>query len=235
MADRYTLRDAALPRYNIAPGQQVFALCQGSSAEDEKEEAHSCRWLSWGLTPSPALPALRRHSWSIRSARLPHDLPLRSVLRRSRCLLVADGFYEWKWLEASRRQPYYVSLRDGAPFYFAGLWQPGRAGRHSCALLTTSPNSLVGSITDRMPVILDGAAAEAWLDPALDDVDRLLRMLTPYSSNAMTVHQVSPRVDDPRIDDARCIEPYLPLRSFGAESKQPARIHARDACDLGLG
>ena len=129
--------------------------------------------------------------------------------RERRCLVLADGYYEWK-REGTRKQPYYIRLKHERPFAFAGLWDRwnGEDGKtiESCAILTTKPNERVASIHDRMPVILQPAAYEPWLDPGVQDATRLVPFLTPYPADAMIAAPVSRRVNDPRVDDARCLE-----------------------------
>jgi putative SOS response-associated peptidase YedK len=133
----------------------------------------------------------------------------RKAFRQRRCLVVADGFYEWKKLNG-RKQPYYIHLQDGRPFAFAGLWEHwGRGGEHidSCTILTTGANELVGSIHDRMPVLLDPAGYDVWLDPDVQDAKRLETLLVPYTSEAMAAYRVSTLVNNPKADEPKCIEP----------------------------
>jgi putative SOS response-associated peptidase YedK len=134
----------------------------------------------------------------------------RAALRRRRCLVVADGFYEWQ-PQGKRKQPYYIRLRQGRPFGFAGLWEvwegPEHARLESCTLLTTAANDLVRPIHDRMPVIIAPADYQPWLDAAVDDTQQLLPLLRPYPGEEMTAYAVGPLVNNPGNDDPRCIEP----------------------------
>jgi len=133
----------------------------------------------------------------------------RKPFRERRCLVPADGYYEWK-REGSRKQPYHIRLNSERPFAFAGLWDwwSDEEGQsiESCAILTTKPNERLASIHDRMPVILPPAAYEPWLDSGLQDATRLLTLLTSYPADAMIAVPVSRLVNDPRVDDARCLE-----------------------------
>jgi putative SOS response-associated peptidase YedK len=120
-----------------------------------------------------------------------------------------DGFHQWKKLNG-RKQPYYIRLQDGQPFAFAGLWERWNRGDSpidSCTILTTDANEVVGSIGDQMPVILDPADYGFWLDPDVQDAKRLEPLLVPYKSGAMAAWPVSTRVNNPKVDDPKCIEP----------------------------
>jgi putative SOS response-associated peptidase YedK len=133
----------------------------------------------------------------------------RKAFRRRRCLIVADGFYEWKKLDGGK-QPYYIRLQDGRLFALAGLWEHWNRGdspSDSCTILTTDANEQVGSIHDRMPVILDPGDYDLWLDPEVQDAKRLEPLLVPYTGEPMAAYLVSMRVNSPANNDARCIEP----------------------------
>jgi putative SOS response-associated peptidase YedK len=116
----------------------------------------------------------------------------RKAFLQRRCLIVADGFYEWKKLNG-KKQPYYIRLQDDQPFAFAALWEHRERGGDlidSCTILTTDANELVGSIHDRMPVILDPGDYDLWLDPDVQDTSRLKPLLVPYTSEAMAAYPV---------------------------------------------
>ncbi len=134
----------------------------------------------------------------------------RSAMRRRRCLVVADGFYEWR--RAGRtKQPYFIRLHEDRPFGFAGLWEawegPGHAALETCTVLTTAANDLVRPLHDRMPVILAPEAYAAWLDPEVEDPRRLTPLLAPYPSETMEAYPVSPLVNNAAHQSPRCIEP----------------------------
>ena len=139
----------------------------------------------------------------------------RKPLRDRRCLILADGFYEWK-REGSRKQPYYIKLRDGEPFAFAGLWDHWAPADgdplETCTILTTMPNAVLQPIHDRMPVILPPDAYTVWLDPAMRDVEPIQALLTPYPADAMIAYPVSPRVNSPANDASGLVAslPSLP-------------------------
>jgi len=184
------------PRFNIAPTQWIPAVrCMGTGRQ-------ICS-LKWGLIPSWA--AERRTAASMINARAETvaDKPaFRSAFRRRRCLIPADGFYEWKRIDAKTKVPHLFQLSDESPFGFAGLWEkwtaPDGEVIESCSIITTAANSLVESVHDRMPVILAPQFFEEWLDPEFSDVDRLMPMLAPFAASQMKVMQVSNIVNNAR-------------------------------------
>ena len=222
MCGRFTLRTPAsviaaqfallevspfAPRFNIAPSQPapVIRLRPGRLAQRELV------WLRWGLIPSWADdPRIGNRTINARAETAAERPAFRAAFRQRRCLIVADGFYEWQ-SSGSRKQPYYIHLEQQQPFAIAGLWEtwegPDHAAIESCTLLTTEPNSLVRPIHDRMPAIVAPDEYTAWLDPTQQRPEQLLPLLQPYPSEAMTAYQVSPRVNSPAIDDPQCIEP----------------------------
>jgi putative SOS response-associated peptidase YedK len=134
----------------------------------------------------------------------------RSSLPRRRCLIPADGFYEWQPRPGSRtKQPYYIRLRDGSLFAFAGLYTDGPSGIEdaSCTIITTAANDLMAPIHDRMPVILPREAEAAWLDPAFRDTGALLQLLRPYPSEALEAYPVATLVSSVRNDGPELIAP----------------------------
>ena len=134
----------------------------------------------------------------------------RRALQKRRCLVLADGFYEWR-KEGKKKTPMYITLKSHEPFGFAGLWEtwksPEGEAIHSCTLITTTPNALMESIHNRMPVILPRDAEAQWLDRAIEDPERLLPLLAPYSAADMDAYTVSLAVNSPRNDSPVCIEP----------------------------
>jgi putative SOS response-associated peptidase YedK len=118
-----------------------------------------------------------------------------------------DGFYEWRQTDGAR-EPFLISRKDGAPLSLAGIWKHAEGGAVDCfTILTTEPNELVRSIHDRMPVILDRAATQRWLDPSLEHPEQLAASLRPTPSEDLAARRVSTHVNDPRHDDPSCIEP----------------------------
>ncbi len=194
------------PRYNIAPTQDV-AVVRGAP---ERELV----LLRWGLVPSWADdPTIGNRLINARSETAASKPSFRSAFRQRRCLVLADGFFEWQSV-AGKKQPLYFCLRDGVPFAFAGLWDRWEGEDRtiqSFTILTTSANDLVRPTHDRMPVILDRKDYASWLDPHVQESQHLHELLRPYPCEQMTSYPVSPRVNSPRYDDASCVAPLPSL------------------------
>lgn len=191
-------------RYNIAPSQEVFTVVQPADTRE-------IRRMRWGLIPSWAAdPAVGNRLINARAETLASKPAFRVLLRERRCLILADGFYEWQ-AQGRRKQPWFVHMQDGRPFAFAGLWDrwtgPDERGVESCTIITTTPNALIQRFHHRMPVILAATDYDLWLDVRSRDVDRLLPLLTPYPPEAMTAYPVSPLVNNPANDLPACQSP----------------------------
>ena len=191
----------AAPRYNIAPTQEVVSILRNGTAHLE--------WLQWGLIPSWAKDAsIGSKMINARAETLAEKPSFKRLLRSRRCLVPADGFYEWK-KERSGKIPMYITFKDGSPFAFAGLWDLWRDpdGRQirTCTLITTEPNAVVAPIHDRMPVILPPEVRDMWLDNAIQDEHALLPLLLPYSAEAMTARAVSRLINNPKSEGAELI------------------------------
>ena len=193
------------PRYNIAPTQPVAAVRMAVEGA-----ARELVMLQWGLVPSWAKdPQVGSRLINARSETVAEKPAFRDALRRRRCLVLADGFYEWQKLDGGK-QPFYFRLRGGGAFGFAGLWErwqgpPGII--ESCTLITTEANDLLRSVHDRMPVILHPRDHDLWLDRGIRQSELLIPLLRPYPSEEMTAYPVSRRVNSPENDDTQCIEP----------------------------
>ncbi len=197
------------PRYNIAPTQDVAAV----RVEDGKR---TLGLLRWGLVPPWAKDAkIGAPLINARAETLAEKPAFRAAFKRRRCLIVADGFYEWTASEGGGRQPYRITMKDEAPFAFAGLWeawQPKGAEKVlSCAIVTCEANELLRPLHDRMPAILPHSAIASWLDEETE-AEKLAAMLRPYPSEAMAFRAVSTRVNSVRNDDADCIAPLESTR-----------------------
>jgi putative SOS response-associated peptidase YedK len=189
------------PRYNIAPSQAVAVVRLGDHGRELVP-------LRWGFIPSWAKDA-KFAPINARSETAADKPTFRSAMRKRRCLVPADGFYEWM-RQGKAKQPFCFRLLDDKPFAFAGLWDrwEGPSGPvETCCILTTAANELVRPAHDRMPVILERPNFEQWLDPAEQDAEALAWMLRPYRAEAMRAYPVSPLVNSPKNDDARCLEP----------------------------
>jgi putative SOS response-associated peptidase YedK len=191
------------PNYNVAPTQEVAAILE----EDGKRRLELLRW---GLIPSWADdPSIGSRMINARSETAPEKPSFRRAFRERRCLIPADGFYEWQRTNGAK-QPYYIRMKEGRPFAFAGLWESwkddGGPEIRSCTILTTKPNALAAEIHDRMPVILPAGSYDAWLDPETGR-DELYGLLAPYPEDEMEAYPVSRFVNSPQNNDPRCIEP----------------------------
>ena len=206
LAERFHLSTAPelTPRYNVAPSQPVGAI---RSAEDGRRE-----WvaLRWGLIPAWAPEPRTGYSTINARAETVADKPTyRQAFRRRRCLIPADGFYEWVKLGA-RKQPYCIAPADGQPVAFAGLWERWeRDGQvlESCTILVTQANVRIASIHDRMPVILEPAVEARWLDPAVTDPAALRPLLVPCAPERLRVWPVGTAVNATRHDGPDLMAP----------------------------
>ena len=210
LADLFQLAQspAWAPRYNIAPTQPVPIVLM--TTEHPDRQFKQCRW---GLIPGWAKgPDVGARMINAKAETASSKPAFRAAFRKRRCLVLADGFYEWQGLER-RKQPFYIRMRNGDPFAFAGLWEhwkgPDGAAIDSCTLLTTEPNSLIHPFHHRMPVILDPTDYALWLDPGVEESEQLQPLLRPYSSEAMVAYPVSTRVNNPSNDTPECIEPLV--------------------------
>ncbi len=195
------------PRYNIAPTQGVPAVVVTLNEPERRLQL-----FRWGLIPASADdPSIGNRMINARAETAAEKPAFREAFRRRRCLVIADGFYEWQKLP-KRKQPFYVRMRDAKPFAFAGLWDCWRKGDEpirSCTLLTCPPNELVASMHDRMPVILDPNNYAVWLDPQVTEEELLASLLAPFPAERMTGYPVSTRVNAATQDDPACIEPMM--------------------------
>lgn len=197
---------ALKPRYNIAPTQSVPTVLQTSASTNRQ-----FKMLHWGLIPSWAKdPKMGARLINARAETVNEKPAFRSAFRQRRCLVLADGFYEWQQQEDKKqKQPFYFRLSDGQPFAFAGLWEhwKGADGEEieSCTLLTTEPNELMQPIHNRMPVILDPKDYDLWLDSEVKKPELLQPLLRSYQTEEMTAYPVSKTVNKPSNDTAECI------------------------------
>ncbi|MEK3889590.1 SOS response-associated peptidase [Bacillus sp. FSL K6-3431] len=188
-------------RYNIAPSQDVFALVGSNTGKRAGK-------LKWGLVPSWAKdPKIGYKMINARAETVNEKPSFKKLLKRRRCIIIADGFYEWK-KEAATKLPYRFQLKTREPFAFAGLWDRWESDGqliHSCTIITTEANAVVKDIHDRMPVILTKEAEEVWLDRSLEDDAYLKGLLRPYAAEEMEKYQVSSLVNSPKNDTKEII------------------------------
>lgn len=219
MCGRYTLRTPAkvlaqlfgvddvptiLPRYNIAPTQDVLAV----TLNDQHKRGFV--QLRWGLIPSWADdPSIGNRMINARAESVRIKPSFRHAFKHNRCLILADGYFEWQ-KQGKTKQPFLLSRRDEQPFAFAGLWERWRKGPQeidSCTIITTEANSLMKEIHDRMPVILSPSNYDHWL---ADEPSVAEQLLVPSSPDEMAATPVSKTVNNPRNDVPECVEPGIP-------------------------
>lgn len=206
LKDLFDFRETGelVPRYNVAPTQQVAVV-----REEVEGEGRELVTMRWGLVPffmkdmssSARMINARSETAAVKPS-------FREAFRRRRCLVPADGFIEWQ-KRPDGKQPYWIGLRDGAPFGMAGLWESWRGPDgivESCAVLTTSANELVSTVHDRMPVILAPDDFALWLDRGTESPELVQPLLEPCHAAAMSMREVSRRVNSPRHDDPACLQ-----------------------------
>jgi len=190
------------PRYNVAPTQTVAIVRAGTG----RREMALARW---GLIPFWAKdPAIGNRLINARAETVAEKPAFRAAFRKRRCLVPADGFYEWQKRDGAK-QPYLIHGRDRRPLAMAGLWEswlgPDDEPLESFTIITTQANGLMKPIHHRMPVILPAALHDDWLGGGAGDV--LVEMLTPCADDVLIAEPVSTHVNNPRHDDAKCVEP----------------------------
>jgi putative SOS response-associated peptidase YedK len=198
------------PRYNIAPSQPVAVV--------PNDGKNTLDFYVWGLVPFWAKdPQIGNRMINARAETLAEKPSFKTAFRRRRCLVLADGFYEWqrKPIASSSRStgaktPMYIKMTSGEPFAFAGLWETWNAPDGSrlitCNIITTEPNELVSQIHNRMPVILPTDAYQTWLDPHERAPSELSSLLKPYPADQMVSYPVSKQVNNPANDLPTCIQ-----------------------------
>lgn len=224
LRDRFPIGESVevRQRFNVAPGDEVLAVTTDRDGRPRGE------LLRWGLVPSwSGGPGDRLKMINARVETVTERPAFRHAFGRFRCLIVADGFYEWEALEAPAaaagrlrttkpvKRAFHITRSDRQPFAFAGLWSSWR--RHdsvirSCAIITTAANSAVAPLHDRMPVILDPAAEAVWLDPATPR-PQLVDLLAPLTVADTALRPVGPAVNDARYDGPECLAPPQPAHA----------------------
>jgi putative SOS response-associated peptidase YedK len=193
------------PRFNIAPTQPVLVIPNDGTSKAD--------FFVWGLIPSWAKdPSIGAHMINARAETLAEKPSFRAAYRYRRCLILADGFFEWQAQVGSKvKVPHYIRLKSGRPFAFAGLWEdwhaPDGSQVKSATIITTQPNELIARLHNRMPVILPPDTYARWLEPAPRQPVDLQGLLAPYPAEEMSAHPVSTLVNSPANDQPECITP----------------------------
>jgi putative SOS response-associated peptidase YedK len=194
------------PRYNIAPTQRVPVIRQ-----HPKEPIRELSLMRWGLIPSWAKnSSIATGTINARSETAASKPAFRDPLKFRRCLIPADGFYEWS-RTGKAKQPFCFEVNDGELFAFAGLWErwcdPSGQWVKSCSILTTTPNAVTSAVHDRMPAILRKDDYEVWLDPGMQNVPAISELLKPFDARLMRCYPVSTRINHAANDDPECSSP----------------------------
>ncbi len=201
----FTFPTQAGPRFNIAPSQPILVL--------PNDGTNKADFFVWGLIPSWAKdPKIGNNLINARADTLAEKPAFRSAYKYHRCLIFADGFFEWQPQPGSKTKlPHYIRLKSEKPFAFAGLWEhwqsPDGSEIKSATIITTEPNELTEKIHNRMPVILPKEAFGQWLDPSPAKPEELQRLLVPYPAEAMTAYPISKAVNAPENDSPEVINP----------------------------
>jgi len=222
--------DVLEPNFNVAPTADVYVVAE----EDCRRRLDA---FHWGLVPRWAKdPSIGSRMINARSEGLAEKNAFKWAFRKRRCIVPADGFYEWKKVSGQKvKQPYYLSRGDGEPLAFAGLWEEWRGPdadgsqlMRSVTILTTDANDLMSSLHDRMPVILSPRVWDRWLGRSDEDVGSLADLLVPAPASLLTLRAVSTEVNNARMTGSHLIDPVEPGSivngSDGVGKRPPANV-----------
>lgn len=221
------------PRYNVAPSQMVPVVIELAATEDQpaKRVLEDCKW---GLVPGFVKDArLLKPMINARAETLLEKRMFKKALVKRRCLIPADGFYEWMAV-GKKRQPVRFQIKGGELFAFAGLYEEtknedGEVIQKTCTIITTSPNDKVAPVHNRMPVILKPGDEALWISKECTDPEKVVPLLNPYSSEAMDFYRVSIVVNNARSNSPECIEPANLEAEAAAEAEAFAAKEAAKA------
>jgi putative SOS response-associated peptidase YedK len=191
----YTFPKRFAPRFNIAPSQPVLAI--------PNDDTNAADFFIWGLIPMWAKdPAIGDRLINARGETIAEKPSFRGSFKHKRCLILADGFYEWKTAAGRKtKTPYFIHMKDRAPFALAGLWDswesPDGSSIKTCTIITTAPNELMANLHNRMPVILHPRDHARWLDASAQSPENLLPLIKPYPADVMSAYPVSTLVNNP--------------------------------------
>lgn len=193
-----------LPSYNVAPSQSVLAVINNG-------KHNRMGFLRWGLIPPWAKDlSIGNKMINARAETLSEKPSFKNALKKQRCLIVADSFYEWRKIDSKTKVPMRIKLKSNELFAMAGLWEKWKSPEgsyiYSCSVITTTPNQLVKDIHDRMPVILHPEDEKSWLNPSLDDPKQLHGFLKPLEAELMDAHEVSSLVNSPKNNSIELIQ-----------------------------
>ena len=222
IAERFSLPTvpAVAPRWNVAPAQMVAAV--GTKADGS---GRGFTLFRWGLVPHWSHDLSGPKPINAMAETVASKPMFRDAFRKRRCLIIADGFYEWRAAPGGK-EPVHFRLKDGSVFGLAGIWDPweGPDGAIvSCAILTTTPNALMAPVHNRMPVIVPPSAYDQWLDPTLSDPARLEPLLRPYPAVEMAAKPASRKMNDARFEGPQALVPDERPTRLARKPVRPAR------------
>ena len=204
------------PQYNIAPGQEIHAVRGIVIRDNQQRNATTTTSFSkevapfqWGLIPFWSKdPKIGVKMINARSETITEKPAYREPLKKHRCLIPIDGFYEWQ-KRKDGKQPYFIRMNDKKPFALGGIWDKWTSPQgkivESCSILTTTPNDIVKSIHNRMPVIIDPKDFDLWLDPTIKEPEEIKHLFTPYKASAMEAYPITNFVNSPKNQGEKCI------------------------------
>lgn len=230
LAERFDVDEIAVPEppepdYNVAPRKEVLTVVQRRREGEDGGPATTHRVLEqmrWGLVPSWADdPRIGDRLINARGESVAEKAAFKTAFRKRRCIMPADGFYEWEGAVGGKKKPVFVHRRDGEPIAFAALWEvwkdhsvPDAPWLLSCAIVTTRANALMEPIHDRMPVLLPSSSWDTWLDPTVDDRGRLEQLLVPAPDDEIELWPVSTRVNSADTNGPDLVERVEPDTLF---------------------
>jgi putative SOS response-associated peptidase YedK len=201
----YSFPNRFAPRFNIAPSQPVLAI--------PNDGLNKADFFIWGLIPMWAKdPSIGNRLINARGETIAEKPSFRGSFKHKRCLILADGFYEWKTAAGKKtKTPYFIHMKDRKPFAIAGLWDswesPNGSSVKTCTIITTEPNELMVSLHNRMPVILHPRDYGKWLEPSPQTPESLLPLIKPYPADIMSAYAVSILVNKPENDTPQLVVP----------------------------
>ena len=236
-SDEFELPMDFSPRYNITPTQDVAVITNSQINTESDKSLKKIEFFHWGLIPSWAKdPKIGNRMINARSETLSEKPSFRTAYKRRRCLILADGYYEWQQVPGEKqKQPIYVRLKSQKPFAFAGLWEEWKPNwmdkpLRSCTIITCPPNPMLENIHHRMPVILPKEQYSHWLAPEEQSSETLQPLLIPYTGEEMEAYPVSRLVNRPTNDSPECIAPLTevnnPKLKHGACAKRIPSVHS---------
>ncbi|WP_226666529.1 SOS response-associated peptidase [Metabacillus litoralis] len=197
----FILHDEVMNRYNIAPSQDILVI--GSNGKNRVGTQ-----MKWGLVPPWSNDTKIAYKMiNARSETIDEKVSFKKPFLMKRCLILSDGFYEWK-KNGKEKQPYRFKMKNNRAFAFAGIWERWDKGNnplYTCSIITTKANSLTADVHDRMPAILPESSYDHWLNREFQDLEKLKSLLTPYYSDEMEKYPVSSIVNSPKNDSAECL------------------------------